>query len=532
MTTESDNGLKELPVAVVRERRTFSVVWIIPLVAIVIAAWLAWEALSEQGPRVTIHFKSAEGLEAGKTKVKYKDVDVGLVEDIYFSDDLSHVVVDATLDRAMVDHLTDSARFWIVSPQISATQVSGLGTLLSGPYIGMEPGRPGERRRQFEGLPKAPLVTMDTPGTYFRLRSVRLGSLSFGSPVYYHQIKVGQVVNYRLEEDGNYVTVDIFVESPHDRRVYPRTRFWNAGGIDVRMDADGFRMHTESLTSLLLGGIGFDTHREEMVGDPAGDDAEFPLFESREASLQREYLEKSNYLLYFDGSARGLSSGAPVELLGMRTGTVTDVKLEFDVASKQFRVRVLVEIEPERVAIVGLQPGEELSESIMAELVARGLRAQLKSGNILTGQLVVSLDIYPDAPVAVLGEEDGRQVLPTVPTDIDEIKSGLLQVVGKIQRMPLEEIGRNLNETLAGINRLVNDGGIGDTVGSLNQAAKQLELTLAEIQLTAKSLGKGSPAYADLLRTLAELSEAARSLRLMTDYLERHPDALLKGRAR
>ncbi len=239
--------LSDLPQAVVQSKKQISIVWLIPIVAILIGGWLAYKGLSEKGPMVTITFESAEGLEAGKTQVKYKDVNIGEVASIRFSEDLSRVLVTAELVKEATPFLTENTQFWVVRPRVTASGVSGLGTLFSGAYIGMDPGKEGNSARRFEGLEIPPVVTTGMPGRNFLLQANSLGSLDFGAPVYYRQIQVGQVIGYQLDASGRSLSIKIFVNAPHDKLVRNNTRFWNASGLDLKLDADGIKLNTQSL---------------------------------------------------------------------------------------------------------------------------------------------------------------------------------------------------------------------------------------------------------------------------------------------
>ncbi|MEA3413794.1 MAG: MlaD family protein [Pseudomonadota bacterium] len=549
-TKDPSGGMDPIPEVVVEEKRRISIVWLIPLVAVVIGAWLVYKAVSEKGPVITITFNTASGLEAGKTKIKFKDVEVGKVGSVTFGKDLSKVVVTAELNREMRKYLRDSTRFWVVTARVAAGEVTGLSTLLSGAFIGMDPGTGGESMRDFVGLEKAPVVIADTPGTRFVLRSKALGSIEAGSPVYYRRIRVGEVESYELEEDGEDIVFKVFVYAPHDRLVHENTRFWNASGIDVSLNADGFRLETESLVSLLIGGVAFDTPSNLEAATRAAPGREFQLYRSREATKEREYQRKEYYLVYFDGSVRGLKVGAPVMIRGIDVGKVVDMSFQFDVRKVDFEVPVLIEIEPDRIKVVGLEPGE-VERKMAEELVARGLRAQLRSGNILTGQLMVDLDFHPDAPPATIRTEGEYAVLPSVPATIDQLRLGLHEILRKIQDLPLEKIAGNLNDTLAGTSRLVNSDEVAASVRSLNATLVQTERlatglsddVLPELEGTLRQarsamqnvdglLRADSPAYNELMVMMKELSGAARSIRMMASYLERHPEALIKGKSR
>lgn len=552
MTDTDEQGARlpeELPEAEVAARGRLSMVWLIPLVALVIGAWLAYKAYSEQGPTVQISFKNAAGLEAGKTKVKFKDVEVGEVKRIALSEDLDRVVVTASLVAGAERYLTEGTRFWVQRPRVTASRVSGLETLLSGAYIAIDPVTEGEPARQFVGLEEPPLFTTAEPGTRFVLRSPTLGSLNVGSPVYYRSIQVGQVVNHSLDPDGKAVSIHIFINTPHDRRVLTTTRFWNASGLDFKLTADGIQMDTESLLSVVIGGIAFDTPESlEGLGSPAGAEQYFPLYPSRDKAHEKVYPEKDRYVLYFQGSVRGLNVGAPVLLRGIKLGEVLDVQLKFDTDAFEFRVPVLIQIEPGRIGISGDEQSLD-QDDVLARLVDEGLRAQLKPGSLLTGQLYVDLDIYPDAPPASIRVEDGYRVVPTVAAPLEAITTKVNSFLDTLQALPLEDIGEDLRETVRGAKAIATSPSLQDSMEELDLALRrvrqtaervdaqivpQVDAALRQAQATLAAteglVSQDSALYTELKRMIRELSAAARSIRGMADYLERHPEALIKGK--
>ena len=507
-----------IPEAVVTQRSGVSIVWLIPVIAALIGGWLAWKAFSEQGPTITISFKSAEGLEAGKTKIRYKDVEVGQVGTIELSDDLSHVIVTAQLVKDASDYLTERTRFWVVRASVRAGQVSALGTLLSGAYIGIDPVTEGKSARHFEGLETPPVITTGLPGHHFILKASRRGSLDVGAPVFYRQIQVGEVVAYDIGKDAESIDFKVFIHAPYDRKVRENTQFWNASGLDVSVTAEGIKIDTESLVSIMIGGIAFGDTDNEAPGAVAQEEQVFHLYENREAAQKKEYAEKRRFLLYFDGSVRGLSPGAPVEFRGIQIGEVVDVKLQIDVTTRQFQIPVLIDVEPERVTPTGQLPPEwaklsklERQNRVFDQLVAQGMRAQLKTGNLLTGKLIVDMDIYEKVKPAEIDYSGAYPVMPTVPTSLEEISSRVATILDKLDQFPIDKIGKNMDATLEGLQLTVT----------------QTQKTLAALEGT---LSTDSPLQQQLQGTLEELSAAARSLRLLADYLERNPEAILRGK--
>jgi len=529
----SSSNPSSTPEAIVKTKKgfSFSLVWLVPVVAALIGGWLVYKAFSEKGPTITITFETAEGLEAGKTKIKYKDVDVGQVQSIDLSDDLTHVIVTAEFGKRAEKYLTENTRFWVVRARVAAGGVSGLGTIFSGAYIGIDPGKPGKSARSFKGLEIPPVITTGLPGAHYMLKADSLGSLDIGSPVYYRQIKVGQVVAYELEKDGTAVDIKIFIHAPHHEAVHQNTRFWNASGLDVAVDASGIRVNTESFVTMMVGGIAFDTPTNLEPGGPAGEGSTFRLFENREKSLEVAHVAKKQWVLNFEGSVRGLSVGAPVDFRGIQIGRVVDIVLEFDWEKMLFRIPVLIELEPDRIDWIGKQTMDR--QQGMEFLVEKGLRAQLKQGSLLTGQLYVALDMYSDAPPAKIVWSEPYPELPTIPTPMEEITRNVSKIVEKFEKIPLQEIGNDLRDTMAHLNKTTEqlqklvqnlDASV---VPAANATLEQTQKTLIKVD---RLLNADSPTGHELKRALGELADAARNISILVDYLERHPESLVFGK--
>jgi paraquat-inducible protein B len=558
----SEAATPEAPVpdAHVQTRRPFHFVWLIPLVAALIAGFLAWRTLSERGPTIVLTFRTADGLVAGQTRIRHKAVDLGTVRRITLSDD-GGVRVEADMRREADRFLTGTASFWVVRPRLTAGNISGLDTLLSGGYIELDPGAGrGLPKTQFVGLEEPPAVRSDVPGTSFVLKAERIGSLSSGSPVFYHDIAAGEVLGYDANptEPEKGIEVHVFIRAPYDGIVHAGSRFWNASGLDVELGAQGVQVRVASLQALLSGGIAFDTPHIAPGEKPAAAGASFPLYRDEAAAAAAGYRERTPYVAYFRGSVRGLAVGAPVELFGIQIGSVTAVNLEFDPKGLQSRVAVRFEIQPERI----LRP-DQLRENDLVEvsrrMVAHGLRAQLRSASLLTGQLLVALDYFQDVPPASVEMQDGVVVLPVVPGGLDSITTDVSQILRKIDQLPLDAIARNLNETLAGARDLTAgpearqsfhaltetlasvrdlvgkaDAGAGPALKRLPDIAQGLQ---AVVDRAGKLVGSAELGYGensqfrrDLQRLLDQVSDTARSVRLLADYLDAHPEALLRGR--
>jgi paraquat-inducible protein B len=538
--SNADQVPLNVPEVSVKTRRGFSIVWLVPLVAAVIAGWLAYKTVTEKGPEITISFKTAEGLEAGKTKVKYKDVEVGMVSEVRLSEDLSHIVVTAEMHKDAAPHLKSGTQFWVVRPRLTAGGISGLGTLISGAYVEMDPGA-GKSARAFTGLETPPVIKSDVAGRRYLLRADSLGSVSPGSPIYFRGIDVGEVLGYELGPNSEGVLIQVFVKAPHDSLVREGSRFWNASGVNVTMGADGVRVQTESVQALLTGGIAFDTPFTAMQGEPSAEGSTFTLFNSFGDIGEASYTLKVPYLLHFDGSVRGLQRGAPVDFRGIKLGTVTDIRLEIDRKAGSVRIPVTIELEPQRITQVGSLEGVKPYDFV-ARLVERGLRAQLKSGNLLTGQLFVALDFYPDSPPAKLERGGKYPEIPTVPTELEEMTRSVNGVLDKFASLPLDamvkDVSSLINETrstVRSVEGLVTSPDMQQSLKALRATMEAAQGTMTKAEATLASadgmIGADSQIRYDLTQLMKELTEAARSIRLLASYLERHPDALIRGKA-
>lgn len=535
--------VERAPAAEVRTGRSLSIIWVVPVVALLIGGWLAFKAWSEQGPVITITFETAEGLEADKTKVKFKDVEVGLVTKIKMNDDLSGVIVTAEMNKDAEKYMREKTRFWVVRARVAAGEVSGLGTLFSGAYIGCNPSKEGKAVSDFKGLEKPPVITSGMPGRHFVLEAETLGSLDFGSPVYYRGIKVGQVVEYDFDEQAEVINIRVFVNAPYHEKVRQNTRFWNASGIDFKLDTEGLSIDTQSLVSIMLGGVAFDQPKYLPPVNPAKEDLVFQLYEKRQDIEERSYRVKRHYLMYFEQNVRGLSLGAPVEIRGIKIGEVIDIKLEVNIDDVTARVAVLVVIEPERIHTViendVATGGDEIISTIeeakenMVRLVDHGLRAQLKAGNLLTGQLFVNFEFFPDAEPVVITQQSGYPVIPTLPAPLEQIAQRVNNILKKIENMPLEEIGKDLNQVINTLNGTLQAaervaGGIEeDILPGLKAALDDFQNTMNGIEQT---LGPDSAINYNARNVMSEMGATIRSLRTLIDYVERNPQSVIFGK--
>ncbi|MBP0590778.1 MCE family protein [Paraburkholderia sp. LEh10] len=514
-----------------RARWRVQLVWLVPLVAVLIGGWLAIKAVLEQGPTVTISFNTGDGLEAGKTKIRFKNVEVGTVKRVVLSNDHTRVIATAEITKSASDMLVDDSRFWVVRPRISGGTVSGLSTLLSGSYVSMDPGRSKVARHDFIGLETPPVIATGESGREFVLKGEDMGSLDVGSPVFFRRLQVGQVTSYNLDADGKGVTLHVFVNAPYDRYVTKGTRFWQASGIDVSLDAAGVRVNTESLVSILVGGLAFQTPTESASSEQAAARSEFVLYPDRAEAMKHPDRIVVPYVFNFKESVRGLVVGAPVEFRGIPVGEVTAIYTRFDRARNEFSIPVEVHLYPERFTsryASGERGGRLTSEpeKLAQILVDRGLRGQLRTGSLLTGQLYIALDFFPDAPKATVDFASNPPELPTVPGGLQSLQDSVSSLIAKLNKVPFEGIGNNARQTLADADKLVkalDSGIVPDARATLTAARNAIDSANGALQ-------PDSVLTQNTVETMREMSRAAAALRTLADYLERHPEALLRGK--
>ena len=528
-----------LPRPQVKRRREWlpSLIWLIPIVAALVGVMLVARILMERGPEIVLTFKTAEGLEAGKTAVKYKDVQIGLVQSLRLARDRSHVRVLVQLNKEAEGFTSEDSRFWVVRPRLDTSGISGLNTLLSGAYIGADAGVSKETSGEFKGLEAPPIVTRDDSGQQFLLRAADIGSLDVGSPVYFRRIKVGQVAAYELDGDGRGVTLRVFVNAPYDKFVGVNTRFWQASGIDAQLSASGFTLRTQSLATILLGGIAFQAP-DDAMGPLAKENTAFMLAPDETTAMKEPDGPSQTLLMYFNQSLRGLVPGAPVDFRGVVIGEVKSIGVEFDRAEREFRMPVLVQIYPDRLRRRSTDRASENEPRFSQQerlrfLTEKGLRAQLRNGNLITGSVYVALDFFPKAPPAKIDLSKSPIELPTMANSLDEIQSQVQEIASKLNKVPYEQIAQDLRTTLATLNKTLT--ATEQTVSRINNdVTPELAAAMKDVRKTVNSaertLADDSPLQQDTRQMLQELTRAAGSVRVLTDYLERHPESLLRGK--
>jgi paraquat-inducible protein B len=511
-----------------------SLIWLVPLIAALAGLILVIRTYLRAGPTIAITFQTAEGIEAGKTEVKYKNVVVGRVKNIALSKDHSQVVVTVDLTGNAADIAVDDTHFWVERPRVDISGISGIGTVLSGAYIGVDIGTTKDKRTDFIGLEKPPPITRDQKGRRFVLRADNAGSLVTGAPVYYRRVPVGRITAIDLDDDGRHVTVQIFLDEPFDRLIKPATRFWNASGLNLSINADGLKLNAQSITTVLAGGIAFATPMDGDGQTAAAEDAKYILFADEAAALAPPDDPPLQVSMRFHQTTRGLAPGAPVDFRGINFGVVRSILLGYDQVQNHFYSDVTVDLFPNRLgpayqALRGDRRGADAAPAaLLRRLVEQGLRAQMRPGNLITGQMYIALDFVPNAKPAKQEFDSKVAQIPTVPGGIEQIQKQIQDIVNKLDAVPFDEIGLHLRDTLGSADSLLKqlDRDIAPEARTMLQDAER-----AIRSLNDNLVSPDAPLQRNARTTLESVDRAAYSLRALADYLERHPESLIRGKS-
>lgn len=498
-------------------RRRLSLIWVFPLIAILVAIVLIWREYAGRGPTIEITFPTASGLTAGETPVKFRSVEIGRIETIHFSDDLSEVIATVRLSNDVAPYVDNEAEFWVVRPEVSAQGISGLETVISGSYVeGTWDAEAGEPQKRFTARETPPLTPTDTPGKRIVLRSPEGGSLSVGAPIFFRQVEVGRVESKRLTLDGEAVEFEVFIEAPNDRRLAEGTRFWNVSGVDLNLGADGARLRIASLASLIQGGASFDNVAGRS-SEPVSDGHTYDLYssetEARDLAMSAGPNSQLLLNIHFIGSLHGLKVGAPVQYQGIRIGRVSKISAKVKRDIKTFSNRVTVAISP---TLLGLEEGDvEGTLDFLDTAVQRGLRAQLKSSSLLTGALLVSFvntDQASGEPHKKIRRfADGLPRMPSVVSNLDELTGSVEGVLRRIDGLPIEDLMQNAVLLLENANRIVASDEMRAVPGEAGNALMAIRDLAASPAIT--NTVAEAEAFVTALRMLVESEDIVNARR-------------------
>ncbi len=527
--------------ATVRRRRRISSVWLVPVVALFLAAWLIWKNYADKGPLVTVNFQTADSIKAGETEVRCRSVRVGVVEKVSLADDIGSVHAELRFSPTAEDLLRKNTRFWVVRPRVSASDISGLGTLITGAYIELEPGSGEQGSHHYTGLEEPPVTAANVPGLRLTLVAEDAGSLGVGAPLYHRGFEVGKVERRTLDIDARRIRYEVFIEEEYASLVNTGTRFWNTSGIDVSAGADGFKFRTPSFQAMVIGGASFAVPKGVNAGEPAEDGSVYTLYEDEAAARDASFDVDRKALLFFDHSVRGLNRGAPVEFRGIPIGRVVDITFKYSPPGDS-RVPVLIEFDTNTLR----RATEDQSDGtlLLSEAVRKGLRAKLGTGSLLTGAMFIDIDFVPGAFPATLGKLDDFDIIPTESSGFAQMETKINAILAKLQALPLDDTLAKFGNAADETAKTVADArstltSIEETLAEMKKilgseetqsVTKELNSTLAELRTSVESLGPSGTMQGDLRRTLDELRSALRSFDSLSRSLDEKPNSLLFGR--
>ncbi|MGJ8632954.1 MAG: intermembrane transport protein PqiB [Luteolibacter sp.] len=527
-----------------RTAQRWNAVWLVPILAILIGGWMLYKNVSSKGPEVRIRFQTADGIVAGKTEVRCRSVTVGRVSRVELAEDMNSVLVYCLLDSGNEVLLRKGTRFWVVKPRVSAADVSGLGTLLTGAFIALEPGTGAMGPRKWKGRETPPATNRSIPGRRLTLVSEDAGSLITGAPIYYRGFEVGRIESRKLDTEGRRIMYEAFVQEKYQELVRSNTKFWNTSGIDISGGVDGFKVRTPSFQSMVSGGVSFAVQDDLPPGEMVEDGAIFQLFEDADSAASSTFTPTMEVLILFDQSIRGLEIGAPVEYRGIDIGRVKSMSsFEFAKEIDNRSIPVLIEVDP---SLLRAESIGELDDEVarLAVAVEEGLRVTLKTGSLLTGAMYVDFDYYPNEFPEELTYRMDIPVVPTISSGFAQLEVKLASIMDKIDSLPIEN-------TMAKITNVADEATV--TVAEARLALKEIELaaaaakqtlenpvfmklpadirdSLSELDKSVESMGPNGPLQGDFLRTLDELRAGIRSIEVMTNTISEKPNSLLFGK--
>ena len=512
-------------------------VWVVPILAVLIGGWLLIKNLGSGGPEIRIRFETADGIVAGNTELKCRSVSIGKVTKIELSDDLQSVLVNCDLNAGSEHLLRKGTRFWVVKPRVTTADVSGLGTLLTGSYIELDPGNGESGGNNWEGLETPPATSRTIPGRRLTLVSDEARSLIVGSPVYYRGFEVGRVESRYLDLEGRRIQYEVFIDEKYQNLVTRNTRFWNTSGIDISAGVDGFKIRTPSFQAMVSGGVSFAVPEGLASGDLIADGTTFELHRDADSAASSTFNPTLELLLLFDQSVRGLAKNAPVEYRGITIGRVRNISFDYVPELDNQMVPVLVEIDPNLLRASHQHTSEEEDTTQLAEAVHIGLRATLKTGSLLTGAMFVDFDYYPDEITNELTYKGDFPVVPTMSSGFAQLEVKLSSILDKIDKLPLDNAVKQFALTAEESRSVLNELALvakaaRETIDNpeFKQLPTDFKKTISELEKSIISLGPAGSLQGDLLRTLDEFRSAMRSMESLTDTIKEKPNSIFFGK--
>ncbi|AQS49662.1 hypothetical protein BMG03_02140 [Thioclava nitratireducens] len=499
-----------------------SVVWIVPLIALLITLGVAWKTVADRGELIHIDFKDATGVEVG-TPLKFREVEVGKVESVSFTHDLEQVRLGVRLDNEVAPYVDQDAKFWLVRPEVSARGIQNLGTVLSGTYIeGFWNNKPNGSQTLFQGLDKPPVSPDPSKGTIIELRAKDAGGIVDGAPVLYHGLTVGHLQNLRLDDDGSGVIVDAFIEAPHNKLLTTQTRFWDTSGFSVKFDTSGLSLDVRSLATLVQGGVEFDTFTSG--GGIVEDQQAFRLYDSKDTAensvFQSDVVDPPKYTLLFDDPVQGLEVGSKVQFRGVEAGEVTAlaIKIRKDSTGQRYAQQQLtIALSPDRLGL-SRDAGEEAVTQFLQGEIQNGLRARIANTGLLGGTMVIELTDVPDLPNAEMNlDADPYPTIPTAPAAENDLAKSAKGVFKRIEGLPIEEVMNSAIRTLDSISAVAESEDTRKVPRELSGLLEQLKTFATDLNnkdaadKTVSALDRVTEAASSVLEEISGLDKTLAS---------------------
>lgn len=525
--------------ATVKQMKTVSTIWFIPLIAVFIGCWMIYYQWSNAGSEITILFPTAEGMEAGKTKIKSRNVDIGEVSQIELNKNGNGVIVKVKIKKTAEHFLVTDSMFWVVSPQISHAGISGLSTLISGVYIEISPGKSNKERYLFDALNSPPLTPAGTPGLHITLNSNDQFAYSKGDPIIYKGLTVGQFEDIYFNFEERVVYYNAFIKSPYHQLITSNTKFWDVSGLQLDLNADGISVKTGNFETMLTNGATFGIPEGMAIGEIIGERSYFDIYASYEEADDERYRRSIEFVVLVNDSIRGLSVGAPVEYKGVQIGKVRSTNLihsqeHEQLIEEEFKIPVLISLQPGRVGLPDNDKGESLMKKQNIFWIEQGLKAVLRTGNILTGSLYVDLQHNKGQPITEIAKYGDYPIIPTNSDDFTQITSKAEQFIDNLNNIPLNKMSENANKFMLEITQTAQElQGVSQSLDRLlNQVeqqkiSSQLSKTLQSITTLTKDMSSGSQGYEELRTTLHTLTATMNELKPLLNQLKHKPNGLI-----
>ncbi|WP_371196318.1 intermembrane transport protein PqiB [Glaciecola sp. SC05] len=512
---------------IIKQKSRISPIWFLPIIAAIIGVGMLYQEWQDQGQQITISFENAEGLEINKTKVKFKNVNIGTLQSIEFSEDGDGILANLIIERDMTRFLRTDSQFWVVRPRVGSSGVSGIGTLLSGAYINLEPGKDQSISSNFIGLESPPVASPNDEGLKLILVSDGGKALGEGNPVLYRGFEVGAVEAVNFDVKSREISYDIFIKAPYHRLITTNTYFWNAGGFELSTTGLGVSVDFASVETFLSGGVVFDIPDDLPLGERITEITDFKLYASKSSVTEDRAYEYLEYAILVEDSVAGIQIGTPVEYRGIRIGRVAKPYLGFHqtnlIAPGEERIPVIIHIEPRRLSQDGSYSLEWFDRQFK-QWIQTGLAATIETANYLTGSMKVSLDMSNELTSEITFFGD-YMVIPVGPTGFASILEKTDKLLAKLNALDVESIIASVNNTMATADTTLNSAN--DAVIATQSVIENMNQTLLEGQEVMKGLQPSSPLYQELQGNLIELQNTMDRLQPFLEQISAKPNLLI-----